>query len=188
MDTLIKRLLYAKIIEFTNKSTFNPNSFRQQTKQKTQTNSRFFAFNTKIKRPKKWYFRLFQLIKRKNWKNNLFYIKFDFKHAFFNIPLAEKSKFITNLNFDNTFYRFNRLPFRISVAPFVMQRFLNAVTKTIKKYTPYVWGHIDDMLVASDNFKLLKVISAMYQELLKRVNWTLNTEKSVLFPVKKLLF
>ena len=51
-----------------------------------------------------------------------------------------------------------------------------------------MWGHIDDMLVASENFILLKVISNVYQELFKRVYWTLNLEKSVLFLVKKITF
>ena len=46
------------------------------------------------------------------------------------------------------FYLFRPLPFGLGCAPFIFQTFLIAIVKYILKSTPYVWGHIDDLLIA----------------------------------------
>jgi len=78
---------------------------------------------------------LFQLVRKQPWEKRLWYIKIDFRSAFFNIPLKESSKHITNFKYDNCYYELNRLPMGLSIAPFVMQQFLNAIIKTIRPYT-----------------------------------------------------
>jgi len=98
---------------------------------------------------------LFQLVKRKPWSRNLYYVKLDFASAFFNIPLREGSKHITTFKYDGSYYVLNRLPMGLSLAPYVMQRFLNAILKSVRNTVEHSWGHIDDMLLAHRDPKVL---------------------------------
>ena len=98
------------------------------------------------------------MIERTNCAPNLFYVKIDFKQAFFNINLNKKSSFLTTFIYNKKYYKFNVLPFVIATAPFVCQMMLNQITKFIKKYTNIVWGHIDDVILAHKDKNQLSAI------------------------------
>ena len=54
---------------------------------------------------------LFKVIRNKPWGPGLFYIKFVFKNAFFNIPLHESSHHIFNFYYNKKVYNMKRLPY-----------------------------------------------------------------------------
>lgn len=131
---------------------------------------------------------LFQLIRRKPWPPNLFYIKFDFSAAFFNINIKESSKYITSFIYNKTRFILNRLPFGISIAPFVCQKFVNAIVREIRNTTEHVWAHIDDILVAHHDPLILSKLAEHLIRKFTLVDWKLNIKKSIIKPSKNLVF
>jgi hypothetical protein len=131
---------------------------------------------------------LSQLVTRKGWQKDLFYVKLDFKNAFFNIAIHPKSKHITAFCYRKKLYQFNVLPFGISIAPYVMQTHLNAILRFIKSVTPYTWGHIDDLILGHADPLVLKKLVRDLLFMLTKVLWRLNLKKCVLVPVKKITF
>ena len=133
---------------------------------------------------------LFQVIRNKPWGPNLFYIKFDFKNAFFNIPLLKSSYHIFNFYYNKQVYTMKRLPFGASISPYVMQTFLNAITKYVrnKYHHIYTWGHLDDLIVAHHDASLLSSIASELHYLFKLVKWEINYKKSVLIPTQEITF
>lgn len=135
---------------------------------------------------------LFQLVARtsnsEGWIDNLWYVKFDFSQAFFNIPIERRSKRYLSFKVAEVTYRFRVLPFGLGIAPFVCQTFLNAIIRYIRKWTPYAFGFIDDILIGS---RSKKVLTRIVQDLLlrfRRIKWKLNEGKCVLIPTRKLVF
>jgi hypothetical protein len=63
---------------------------------------------------------IFQIIRNKPWGAGLYYIKFDFKNAFFNIELHPKTYKLNNIYYGGKNYECKRLPFGASISPFVM--------------------------------------------------------------------
>ena len=131
---------------------------------------------------------LFQLIRRKPWPPNLFYIKFDFSAAFFNINIKKSSRFVTSFIYNKTRFVLNRLPFGISIAPFICQKFVNAIVRDIKQTTEHVWAHIDDILVAHHDPVVLAKLAELLIRKFTLVDWKLNMNKSVIKPSKNLVF
>ena len=131
---------------------------------------------------------IFQLVKRKPWPNNMYYVKLDFTAAFFNIPLKDSSKFVTTFIYNDIRYYLNRLPFGLSISPFVFQRFLNSIVNEFKKQSEHVWAHIHDILIAHESKEVLNSIVKNLLEKLIIVDWKINIKKSVLKPTKNLIF
>ncbi len=114
--------------------------------------------------------------------------QFDFSQAFFNIPIERRSKRYLSFKVAEVTYRFRVLPFGLGIAPFVCQTFLNAIIRYIRKWTPYAFGFIDDILIGS---RSKKVLTRILQDLLlrfRRIKWKLNECKCVLIPTRKLVF
>jgi hypothetical protein len=133
---------------------------------------------------------VFQVIRNKPWGTNLYYIKYDFKNAFFNINVHKSSHHLFNFYYNHKVYTMTRLPFGASISPFVMQTFLNAISKYIRKAfkDPHVWGHLDDLIVAHNDPSYLNQISAHMHYLFRLVKWEINYTKSVINPALKIVF
>ena len=131
---------------------------------------------------------IFQLVRRKIWEQGMWYLKLDFKSAFYNIPVHAKSQHLFNFAHQGKFYKFTRLPFGAPISPFFMQRFLNAIIHWIRLSVPYAWGHMDDIIIADQNPHTLATLSKTLQAKLTAVKWILNEEKSQLSPAKSVIF
>ena len=149
LDTIIQRLLAAKLITPSKRGPFCSNIFLvPKSDGKVRPVVDYSHLTKALPTPRMVLPNIFQLVNNKKWPPNLAYIKIDFTNAFFNIPLHEKSKHVTTFRYGGKFYKWEVLPFGISIAPYVMQKHLQALITEIKKHTPYVWGHIDDVIVA----------------------------------------
>lgn len=185
---VIQRLLDSKIITRTSKCSFCSDFFLLEAKEKVRPIFNYSQLTKSLNPPKFYLPSLYQVINRTNWAPNLFYVKIDFKQAFFNINLNKKSSFITTFVYNKKHYKFNVLPFGIATAPFVCQMLLNQITKYIKKSTSFVWGHIDDIIMAhKDKNELAKILKHLLIKL-ERAGWEINLKKSVLIPTKSLTF
>jgi len=126
---------------------------------------------------------VYQLIRNKFLNfNNLFYIKIDLKAAFYNIPLKETSQYITTFIYDKVRYQMKKLPMGLSLSPFIMQRFSNAIINKYKHLCAFSWAHIDDMIFAHKSPTTLKQVATELVKDLSAINWKISWKKSVLVP------
>lgn len=186
--SIIKDLLKNKIIQKTSRCSFCSDFFLLEAKDKIRPIFNYSQITKSLKPPKFYLPSLYQVISRTNWAPNLYYCKIDFKQAFFNINLSPKSNYITTFIYNKKYYKFNVLPFGIATAPFVCQMMLNKITEYIRKSTNYVWGHIDDIVLAHpDKNKLQQIVKELLIKL-NRAGWEINQKKSILIPTKSLTF
>lgn len=185
---VLNQLLNNKIITKASRCSFCSDFFLLESKGKVRPIFNYSQITKSLNPPKFYLPSLYQVIDRKKWAPNLYYVKIDFKQAFFNINISKNSSYITTFIYNKKYYKFNVLPFGIATAPFACQMLLNQITKYIKKSTEYVWGHIDDIIMAhKDKNCLTKILKALLLKL-KRAGWEINLKKSVLVPTKSLTF
>ena len=152
-------MLEAKIIRVAKKSTFISSIFAiPKANNKAREIIDYSHLTPHFKKPDMFLPSIFQVVESKEWADDLHYVKVNFRHAFHYINVKESSKYVTTFKYSGKYYEFNYLPFGISIAPFECQRFVNAITRTIKRMTPYTWGHIDDILIAHNSKTVLKTI------------------------------
>lgn len=189
-DSVISSLLQADIIRPAKKSAFVSNFFLVGKEGNTKVRPIFdYSHLTRhIKAPHFFLPSLFQIVRRQPWEKRLYYCKIDIRSAFFNIPLKESSKYITNFRYGNRNYELNRLPMGLSIAPYVMQQFLNAITQKYRPLLTRIWGHIDDVLLAHKNANKLRAVVKLLLKDLTEVDWRINTAKSILTPTKTITF
>lgn len=183
---VVSKLLQAKIISKTVSSNFLSSFFTINTKDKVRPIFNYAHLTSSIAAPKFTLPSIYQLLVRKNWDRNLFFIKLDFSQAFFNINIHSKFSYITTFKYRDTYYRFNFMPFGLSVAPFVMQTLLNQIMKFIRRYTPYAWGHIDDIIVGARNKVILKTLLDVLLPKLERIKWKVNQSSQISSVSRKL--
>ena len=131
---------------------------------------------------------VFQLIDKPIWEKDLWYVKLDFAQAFYNIPMAKAARHLLTFKVGNNFYRFRRLPFGLGCAPFICQTFLMAIVRYIRKSTPFVWGHIDDLLIAHKSSEALKDLVRKLSDKCAKAGWRLSLKKCVLTPARSVTF
>lgn len=189
MDLAVNRMLSANIIKASKKGPFVSNIFFvPKGKSSIRPVIDYSHLTNFLPVPKMHLPNIFQLIDKYEWEPGLFYIKLDFSAAFFNIPLHEKSKYVTCFRYKSEYYVFNRLPFGISIAPYAMQQFLNCIVNFIRRFTKFCWGHIDDIIIGHKDPEVLRGIFAKLEPLLTLVSWRLNPEKSVTEPTPEVKF
>ncbi len=129
LDDYIKQLTLAGIIEPSKRGPFVASLFiipKQNNKPRLIVD---YSNLTPVLKPPKFYLpSIYQLVKRKQFPFvNPFFIKIDLKNAFYNIAIAEKSRYITTFYY-KTYHRFKYLPFGLSIAPFFMQLVTNYIS------------------------------------------------------------
>lgn len=128
---------------------------------------------------------VYQLIRSKFINlTNLFYIKLDLRAAFFNIPLKPSSQYVTTFVYDKVHYQMCKLPMGLSISPFIMQRFSNAIIAKYKNSCAFAWAHIDDMIFAHKSPEVLKNVATNLVRDLSKINWRISWDKSVLIPTR----
>ena len=191
-DRLVASLLAANIIEPSRAGPFVSNFFYVVKDSSSTTAVRpivnYSHLSPHIKVPKLVLPSLFQIARKKLWSSNLSYVKLDFKQAFFNIPLHPKARHITSFYYGGKYFRFTKMPFGISLAPYVCQRFLSEILTFIKKFTPFTWGHIDDILIAHEDGAYLQKIIKKVLEMCASAGWEVNFAKSVIEPANRIRF
>lgn len=131
---------------------------------------------------------IYQILEKQHWPPNLKYVKLDFSQAFFNLDIHPSSKYITTTKVGQVYYKFNYLPFGLSIAPFVCQQLLNRITIDIRKHTNHVWGHIDDIIISHKDIYHLRSFVTMLLAKLTKTGWVINTKKTILEPQSTINF
>ena len=85
-------------------------------------------------------------------------------------------------------YQMTKLPMGLSISPFVMQRFSNAIVAKYKDMCTFAWAHIDDMLFAHSSPNELKKIATALVKDLSAISWKISWDKSVLIPSRGITY
>jgi hypothetical protein len=189
LDNYINQLTLAGIIEPSKRGPFVASLFiipKQNNEPRLIVD---YSNLTPVLKPPKFYLpSIYQLRKRKQFPFiNPFFIKIDLKNAFYNIAIAEKSRYITTFYY-KTYYRFKYLPFGLSIAPFFMQLVTNYISKYFVENGCFSWVHLDDLIAISDDEFLLITVLRTVLEKLKKSNFLINEKKSSLIPSKQIEF
>jgi hypothetical protein len=81
---------------------------------------------------------------------------------------------VTAFSYRDKCYAFKHLPFGISIAPYAMQKHLNAIIVHIRTFTEYTWGHIDDVLIGANDKRALQTFVASLIRKIIAAKWPLN--------------
>jgi len=112
----------------------------------------------------------------------------DLRAAFYNIPLKQSSRYVTTFVYNSVRYQMTKLPMGLSISPFVMQRFTNAIINKYRQSCTFAWAHIDDMLFAHSSPNELKKVATLIVKDLSSIAWQISWEKSVLIPSRGITY
>lgn len=119
-------------------------------------------------------------------------IKIDLKSAFYAIPIAKHSRYITATSAlrNGPFFVYNRLPMGLRQSPAVLQLIMNALKAEFEKRNKtacQIWIYLDDMLLVgpANQIHTAKII---WLTILNEANLDINAAKSILKPVTQLEF
>lgn len=117
-----------------------------------------------------------------NLSGNVFFTILDLASGYYQIPMAEKSRYLTAFVTPDGHYEFKRMPFGLANAPAVFQRMINKMLGS-RRFTSTL-AYMDDLLVPSvsveEGFQRLEDIL----KLLKDTGLTLKLPKCSFFNTK----
>lgn len=121
-----------------------------------------------------------------------FLCKLDLKDAFFLINIHPDSQYVTTFKFEGKYFKYTCLPFGLSVSPFYMQMFSNCIASRFRELGLLTWGHIDDFVIAHDDYDFLKgVMKTVVRDLVDSgilINWKTKMEPTKSLQVLGALF
>ena len=112
-----------------------------------------------------------------------FMIKLDLMNGFFHISLHKSAMKEISLKCGKTYYQFNRLPQGLALAPYFMQRVMQALIKTFAKDLDVKFLIYLDFLFLGSEADLAIVV-----ERLKASDFIFNLNKCILTPTKTLQY
>lgn len=115
-----------------------------------------------------------------------FFVTIDLQDAFYHLTLHPQAKFLTTFRFQGKYYHYNVLPFGLRTAPFIMQNFLNFLIRHLRRQSLWVWGHIDNLLIAHADKDFLTLIITNFIVQLTDCGIIINQKKCSLHPLQKI--
>lgn len=135
-----------------------------------------------------------RLLRLAEFKTNLpkrcFLTSIDLKNAYHSIKMAPSSAKYLTFQFGRKTYAWSTLPQGLNASPAVFIETMSAVLNLFSSTWPHVMiaPYVDDIALASPSKKNLEMATTWLRVALESTGFTINTEKSVLRPKRKLLF
>lgn len=104
----------------------------------------------------------------------------DLKVAYTQLEVVDSCRDLLTINTHRGLFRYNRLPFGVSVAPSIFQETMDKMLVGIKD----VYCYLDDILIGGNNFEDCKAKTLEVFERLKLQNVKINEKKCVFFEDK----
>lgn len=113
---------------------------------------------------------------------NCFMCTIDLKDAYYLIPIINSHKKYLRFHFQNSLYEFNCLPFGLNTAPYVFTKILKPLIRYIRNLGIRCVIYLDDFLIIADSYDECKKSVKLVCDLLFKLGFIINLEKSLLIP------
>ena len=117
-----------------------------------------------------------------------FMTSIDLKDGYLHTPVAHESQNLLQFKLRNRFYRFNSLPFGLSTAPRLFTKVLRPVVQWCRQQGIRIMVYLDDFLILASSYDQAVQHTAVVMELLEKLGWIINKEKSSLIPATRMEF
>lgn len=110
----------------------------------------------------------------------------DLRHACYSVKIAEEQQRFLCFKWQGKIYQFTYLPNGVAEGPRLFTKLMKPVFAKLREMGHIITSFIDDTLISHSSFEgCLESIHATV-ELLRKVGFCINDEKSVLVPIKRL--
>lgn len=109
-------------------------------------------------------------------------VSLDLKDAYWHVPLAPAHRRFFTFWFGGRLYRFDVLPFGVSVAPYVFDRLLRPLVAWLRRAGVRLCVYLDDLLILGTSPEECRRHGQMVADLLADLGFRLHPDKSELTP------
>ena len=109
-------------------------------------------------------------------------VTLDLNQAFYHVSLARDQRKYFAFDFMGKRYCFNCLPVSLSSSPRIFTKILRPVIKLAREKGIRLIVYLDDILILASSKEMLNQQSIVVLDLLQRLGFTINKEKSSLIP------
>lgn len=117
-----------------------------------------------------------------------FFTSIDLQEAYFAVPIHQEYKKYLKFFWDGQLFQFNCLPFGIASAPRIFTKLLKPIYAWFRQQCIRCAYYIDDSLNMDKNYEVCLKNSKTIVSVLESLGFTINTKKSVLIPVQRIIF
>lgn len=119
---------------------------------------------------------------------NCWFARIDLRDAFLSIPLHERSQPFLAFQWKQTTFCWTRLPFGLKTSPRVFTKLMKPVVACLRREGIMVVVYLDDFLLIADSISAATAHVARSIDLLQRLGYTVNFDKSALVPSQRVTF
>ncbi|XP_044140287.1 uncharacterized protein LOC122930766 [Bufo gargarizans] len=116
------------------------------------------------------------------------FVKLDLKDAYLTVPIAAPSRDLLRFLWNGEIWRFTCLPFGLSSAPWCFTKLMRPVVAWLRSRGVRLIIYLDDMLLMHQSAPTLLVHLRWTTDLLSRLGFLINHEKSCLTPSQRMEF
>ncbi|KAI5727554.1 hypothetical protein M8J77_003708 [Diaphorina citri] len=113
-----------------------------------------------------------------------FLVKIDLSQAYFHVPIRPSHQRFLSLVYRDTLYCMTCLPLGLASAPQVFAKLTNWIANYLRNLGMRVIVYLDDFLLVNQDSVLLRSQARAAVATLQSLGWSVNLEKSVLWPVQ----
>ena len=112
----------------------------------------------------------------------------DLKDAYLHIATHPSSRKWLGFAIGEENFRFRSLPFGLSTAPRTFTRIVKVIAEHLRRQGMYVFIYLDDWLLTAPSLEILRDQVHMVSDLVQRLGFIVNFQKSTLQPFQKVQF
>lgn len=117
-----------------------------------------------------------------------FMVSVDLKDGYLQVPMDQQTQRLLGFSWRGQLYRYCRLPFGVSWAPWLFTKIVKVVMKHLRRHGIQGVAYIDDFLLWHPDPEILRQHLRFLLDTLASVGWSIATEKCVLEPTQKIQF
>lgn len=106
----------------------------------------------------------------------------DLRDAYLHVPIHPSDRRWLGFSISGVAYRFRCLPFGLSTAPRTFTRVVKTIAEHLRRRGQYVFVYLDDWLITAPSAEALRSEVQQIHQLLQRLGFVINEEKSALQP------
>ena len=108
--------------------------------------------------------------------------KIDLKEAYYTVSVRKRDRKYLGFSFNDILYEFVRLPYGLSIAPYVFTKLLKPVFAFLTSKGIHCVVYLDDILILASTIEVCKKEIIYTCQLVQKLGFIIYIEKSLLEP------